>query len=57
MTTDEFMKGMTGLIMDINPAEIASHIEIGNLKEWCMAWQNAAKMALVQAPLKWENKE
>ena len=54
---EEFMNEITGLVMDINPAEIASHIEIGNLKEWCMAWQNAAKMALVQAPLQWENKE
>jgi hypothetical protein len=34
------------LIQDINPKEICSHIENGNLAEWCNAWRIAAKEAL-----------
>lgn len=51
MHREEFLWEMTSLIMDINPAEILSQIEHDNLRQWCIRWQTAAKIALVHAPL------
>ena len=34
---------MLGLIMDINPTEIISHIESENLRSWCESWQASAQ--------------
>lgn len=39
-------KELLGLIEDVNPTEIASHIEAGGLHTWCKAWRNAAKSCL-----------
>lgn len=39
---------LLGLIADINPAEIASHIAQGNLHEWCNSWKSAAEQAVVK---------
>jgi hypothetical protein len=33
---------LLGLIADINPTEIASHIAEGNLAEWCEIWRQVA---------------
>lgn len=53
--TDEAAKCLNGLIFDINPAEICSHIESDNLINWCASIQNAMKMAMVQLPC-WEER-
>ena len=52
----KFIEEMTGLIMDINPAEISYQIRNDNLKQWCNSWQVAAKMCLVNAPLVYDSK-
>lgn len=44
MISDELL----GLIADINPAEIASHIAQGNLHEWCSSWKSAAEQVVVK---------
>lgn len=46
---DEPLKRLSDLIMDIHPAEIASHIEHGNLKEWCEIIQVEMQLALVRS--------
>lgn len=51
MTREEWMKQVTGLVMDINPAEIKSHDTDESLKDWCHAWQTAMNMLIIQAPL------
>lgn len=38
------------LIFDINPAEICTHIQKDNLKEWCAIMQIGMKMAMAQLP-------
>ena len=48
--TDEAARRLSGLIADVNPAEICSQIESDNLKEWCIAIQSAMAMAMVQLP-------
>lgn len=45
---DEPRKRLTGLIMDINPAEIASQIESDHLKNWCKTIQVEMQMVLIQ---------
>mgnify|MGYP003466097130 CR=1 FL=1 len=42
------LKEFLGLLADVNPAEIASHIAQGNLHEWCDNWRSAAEEAAVQ---------
>lgn len=37
---------LLGFIADINPTEIASHIEQGNLAEWCESWRQVATVAV-----------
>lgn len=39
------MNELLGLIDDINPTEIASHIAEGNLAEWCESWRQIATVA------------
>ncbi len=39
---------LVGLIMDINPKEIASHVEHDNLKEWCETIQVSMQLALMK---------
>lgn len=40
------MDKLHSLIQDINPSEIASHIERGNLGDWCSTWREAVQDAL-----------
>lgn len=40
------MNELLGLIADINPTEIASHIAEGNLAEWCEIWRQVATVAV-----------
>lgn len=42
------LKELLGLIADISPAEIASHIAQGNLHEWCISWRSAAGQAAAE---------
>ncbi len=46
--SDEPRKQMVGLIMDVNPAEIASQIESDSLRRWCSNWQVEAQLTLMQ---------
>ena len=48
--TDDAAKQLCDLIFDINPAEICSQIESGNLKNWCMTVQTQMKIAMVHLP-------
>lgn len=32
------LNDLKGLIADVNPTEIASHIEHGTLSQWCESW-------------------
>jgi len=57
MTAYQFIKEMTGMIMDVNPTEIASHIEDDSLGKWCISWQAKAQTLLVTAPLMREERE
>ena len=47
---DEAAEHLNDLIFDINPAEICSQIESGNLREWCGIVQTEMKMAMIQLP-------
>jgi hypothetical protein len=49
-TTDTAAERLNDLIFDINPAEICTHIQKDNLKEWCVFMQTEMKMAMVQLP-------
>ena len=51
MTHDEWCKEITGMIMDVNPAEICYHIDNKNLSEWCLRWQQKMQMLVIQAPI------
>ena len=51
MTHDEWFKEITGMIMDVNPAEICYHIDNKNLFEWCLRWQQKMQMLVIQAPI------
>ena len=46
--TNKAAEQLSGLIFDINPAEICSQIESDNLKRWCETVQVAMKMAMIQ---------
>jgi len=48
--TDTAAERLNDLIFDINPAEICTHIQKDNLKEWCEFMQTEMKMAMVQLP-------
>ena len=39
-------KETLGLIADINPVEIASHIADGTLEEWCKALRQALTVSI-----------
>lgn len=41
------MNELLGLIADINPAEIAAHIEQGDLAKWCEIWRQTATVAVI----------
>ena len=47
---DKAPRHLNDLIFDINPAEICTHIQKDNLKEWCVFMQTEMKMAMVQLP-------
>lgn len=51
MTHDEWCKEITGMIMDVNPAEIFYHIDNKNLFEWCLRWQQKMQMLVIQTPI------
>ena len=53
LESDEAVKRLNDLIFDINPCEICSQIESGNLSDWCKTIQTEMKMAMVQLPC-WE---
>lgn len=48
LTGSDPRKRLVDLIMDVNPAEIASHIESDNLRKWCEAIQVQMQMATMQ---------
>lgn len=48
--TDKAAKHLNDLIFDINPVEICSQIESGNLRHWCETIQTEMRMAMVQLP-------
>lgn len=37
MSIEEWQKDLIGMVLDINPAEIGSHLE--DLGSWCKTWQ------------------
>lgn len=37
MTIEEWQKELIGMVLDINAAEIGSHLE--DLQKWCKIWQ------------------
>lgn len=39
------MSEILGLIADVNPNEIASHIADGTLADWCELWRQQATVA------------
>lgn len=47
---NESAKRLNDLILDINPAEICSQIESGNLKNWCSIIQTEMKMEMIKLP-------
>ena len=47
-TTDSAVERLNDLIFDINPADICTHIQNDNLKEWCVFMQVEMKMAMIQ---------
>lgn len=47
---DKAAKRLSGLISDINPAEVCSQIESDNLKNWCHTVQTEMRMAMAKLP-------
>ena len=47
MYREDSIKALTEMTFDVNPAEIASHIEQGNLKEWCLQWRTKMNMLII----------
>lgn len=45
---EPYLKQLTYMICDINPAEICSHIESGDLEDWCEAIQVGMQMCLIK---------
>lgn len=43
-----YLDKILDMISDINPAEIASHIEENELKEWCDTWENNMIMLFIK---------
>ena len=48
----DHFKELSDLIQDINPAEIAKHIQDDNLKKWCRDIQVTMNMELIQLETK-----
>lgn len=42
----EILREMQGLLEDINPIEITSHVMDGNLRQWLIAWKTRMSMLL-----------
>ena len=53
--TDKWIEQISNMVFDVNPAEIASHIQNGTLKEWCLRWQQEMNMLIIAAPLDYSN--
>ena len=49
---EDSIKALTEMTFDVNPAEIASHIEQGNLREWCLQWRTKMNMLIIQIQYK-----
>jgi hypothetical protein len=49
-TEDKAAEELSGLICDINPAEICCQIESDNLKGWCGTMQVNMTMAMAKLP-------
>lgn len=49
-TSDDPRSDLCELIMDVNPAEIASQIERDNLRKWCETLQVEMQLALIRIP-------
>lgn len=43
------MEEILGLIADINPVEISSHIADGTLEEWCEALRQALTILMINS--------
>ena len=37
---------ISGYVQDVNPKEIASHIEDDTLRQWCESWRSAVASSL-----------
>ena len=48
---NKWIEKISGMVFDVNPVEIASHIQDGTLKEWCLNWQKSMNMLIIMAPL------
>lgn len=48
---NESLQKLNDLIFDINPKEIAKHIESDNLHNWCNMMQVEMNLAMIQLPL------
>ena len=55
MNREDSIKALTEMTFDVNPAEIAHHIEHGNLKDWCLQWRTKMNMLIIQ--IQYEDKE
>ena len=53
--TEKWIEQISNMVFDVNPAEIASHIQNGTLKEWCLRWQQEMNMLIITAPLDYSN--
>lgn len=53
--TEKWIEQISNMVFDVNPAEIASNIQNGTLKEWCLNWQREMNLLIITAPLDYSN--
>ncbi len=49
MTIEEWQRDLIGMVLDINAAEIGSHLE--DLPGWCKVWQAEMIRRIYEAPV------
>lgn len=49
MTIEDWQKELVGMVLDINAAEIGSHLE--DLQKWCKTWQSEMICRIYEAPV------
>ena len=49
MTIEEWQRDLVGMVLDINSAEIGSHLE--DLPGWCKVWQAEMIRRIYEAPV------